>query len=207
MYLQNKYTQWYNNIINQALHRDLSKDVYTEKHHIIPRSLGGSDNKDNLVRLTAKEHYICHLLLPKMTTGLNKRSMSHALWKIVNQRTKHQDRYKVTSRIYEMVKKSNSLALREANLGKPNLSARGIPKSLEHKQKISKTLTGYKYSVERNDKISKAHLGKKQPPRSDEWCRKLIESCLSNRKICEHCNKDVSFKGYQRWHGTKCKDV
>ena len=39
---------------------------YCEKHHIIPRSLGGLDNKNNIVSLTAKEHYIAHLLLSKM---------------------------------------------------------------------------------------------------------------------------------------------
>ena len=37
-----------------------------EEHHIIPRCLGGSDDKSNLVKLTAKEHFICHLLLTKI---------------------------------------------------------------------------------------------------------------------------------------------
>ena len=41
-------------------------DNYTEEHHIIPRSIGGSDSKDNLIRLTAREHFICHWLLVKM---------------------------------------------------------------------------------------------------------------------------------------------
>jgi hypothetical protein len=41
-------------------------DGYSEKHHILPRSLGGSDDKDNLVQLSAKEHYIAHLLLCKI---------------------------------------------------------------------------------------------------------------------------------------------
>ena len=39
---------------------------YTEKHHIIPRCLDGSDDEINLVRLSAREHYICHYLLTKM---------------------------------------------------------------------------------------------------------------------------------------------
>ena len=46
---------------------------YTECHHILPRCLGGSDDKDNLVNLSAKEHFICHLLLTKMyTVGTNE---------------------------------------------------------------------------------------------------------------------------------------
>ena len=67
MYLQNKYSNWYFNIIKQAQTRTISG--YTEKHHIIPKSLGGNNTKDNLVALTAREHFVCHLLLTRMTTG------------------------------------------------------------------------------------------------------------------------------------------
>ena len=41
-------------------------DGYSENHHIIPKSLDGDDSKDNIVRLTAREHFICHYLLTKM---------------------------------------------------------------------------------------------------------------------------------------------
>jgi len=79
MYLQNKYTAWYYNIINYAKSRTLLPDVYTEKHHIIPKSLGGDNSKDNLVKLTAKEHFICHLLLPKMVEINVQKKMIFAL--------------------------------------------------------------------------------------------------------------------------------
>lgn len=59
-----KYTIWYNKLIANAISRDL--DGYCEKHHIQPKSLGGSDAKSNIVKLTAREHYIAHLLLTKM---------------------------------------------------------------------------------------------------------------------------------------------
>lgn len=39
---------------------------YTEEHHILPKCLGGNDEKTNLVKLTAREHFICHLLLAKI---------------------------------------------------------------------------------------------------------------------------------------------
>jgi len=39
---------------------------YTEKHHILPRSLKGSDDPSNLVSLTGREHWIAHLLLNKI---------------------------------------------------------------------------------------------------------------------------------------------
>ena len=41
MYLQNKYTKCYYSIINRAKSRELPKEIYTEKHHTIPKSLGG----------------------------------------------------------------------------------------------------------------------------------------------------------------------
>lgn len=39
---------------------------YTEKHHILPKCMGGTDIETNIVRLSAREHYICHILLVKM---------------------------------------------------------------------------------------------------------------------------------------------
>lgn len=93
MYLQNKYTTWYNNIINRAKSRELSKNIYTEKHHIIPKSIGGSNDRDNLVRLTAKEHRLVHILLPRMTINhAHTKSMWYALWMILRTENKNQQR-------------------------------------------------------------------------------------------------------------------
>ena len=77
MFLDNKYSEWYYNIIDRAKSRELTG--YKESHHIIPKSWGGSNNIDNLVDLTAREHYICHLLLIRMTTGELKAKMYFAI--------------------------------------------------------------------------------------------------------------------------------
>ena len=68
MFFDNKYTKYYYNIISAAVtqHRN-KKDAYYENHHIIPKCLGGSNAPNNLVLLTAREHFICHLLLTKMS--------------------------------------------------------------------------------------------------------------------------------------------
>lgn len=82
-YIQNKYFNWYNQLVKKAKVRNLTKetsDCYVEIHHIIPRSLGGSNDKENLVVLTAKEHYIAHELLVKFTTGKQKIKMTMALF-------------------------------------------------------------------------------------------------------------------------------
>lgn len=44
-------------------------DAYTEKHHILPRALGGDDSPSNLIRLTARDHYFAHCCLAKIHGG------------------------------------------------------------------------------------------------------------------------------------------
>ena len=59
----------YKNIYNQIILKRQETPFlsnYSEKHHIIPKSLGGTDDEDNLVRLSGREHFICHYLLAKM---------------------------------------------------------------------------------------------------------------------------------------------
>lgn len=58
------YQKIYNQIIEK---RKLEEpEGYVEVHHIVPRSLGGTDEQENLVKLTAREHFICHALLLKI---------------------------------------------------------------------------------------------------------------------------------------------
>lgn len=85
--VENKYKRWYFSIIENAHNRTLQEEVYYEQHHILPKSLGGSNDKDNLVKLTAKEHFICHLLLTRFTTGEAKSKMSFAVWRLCNGKT------------------------------------------------------------------------------------------------------------------------
>lgn len=54
--------------------------IYYEVHHIQPRSLDGSDDPENLVKLTYREHYLAHWLLSKMYVGLSRRKMAYAFW-------------------------------------------------------------------------------------------------------------------------------
>jgi hypothetical protein len=104
MFNKSKYTKWYYNIINN---RKLNiYDGYTENHHIIPKCLGGMDNNDNIVSLSAREHYVCHLLLTKM---INNGKINYAFIAMVNLNNAKQQRiYKINSRIYEYCKKLNS---------------------------------------------------------------------------------------------------
>ena len=79
--IDNKYKKWYDSIVNHARNRTI--EGYAERHHIVPRSLGGTNDATNLVKLTAREHFICHLLLTKFTTGYDKKLMNFALGKFI----------------------------------------------------------------------------------------------------------------------------
>ena len=54
------YLKIYQNIIERARNRKIGG--YTEKHHIIPKCIGAVDSYINIVSLTAKEHFLCHIL-------------------------------------------------------------------------------------------------------------------------------------------------
>lgn len=84
-FLGNKYRKWYFKIIQHA--RDHLNTV-GERHHIVPRSLGGSNDEANLVLLSYRQHFICHRLLTKMTAGTDRSKMAYAfLAMCMNHRT------------------------------------------------------------------------------------------------------------------------
>lgn len=102
MYLQNKYTRIYFSIIENARNRTI--EGYKEKHHIIPQSLGGTNDSDNIVELTAREHFVCHLLLTKMVEGANKSKMYQAAWMMASAASKNQNRKSINNRTYEVLR-------------------------------------------------------------------------------------------------------
>lgn len=196
IFIDNKYTRWYFTIISNAQSRD-NVTGYTEKHHIIPRSLGGNNQLDNLVVLTAREHFVCHLLLPSMLEGKNKRKMYHALWNMANQFRDYQERYKVTSHLYEIIRKKNAEALKIENTGKPSKN-KGRTISPEWREKLRQANLGKKRSSESCAKQAATMLGRKLPPRSIEWCKNLSESKKRNvtnewRKMVSNRNKGRTY--------------
>lgn len=106
IFIDNKYTHWYYSIITSAKSRNPTG--YTEEHHIIPKSLSGSNDPSNLVSLTAREHFICHMLLPKMVDGKHRQKMVYALWAMSTLKKDCQDRYNITSAQYESARQKYS---------------------------------------------------------------------------------------------------
>jgi hypothetical protein len=102
MFIKNKYTKYYYQIVENAANRIIKG--YTEEHHIIPQSMGGDNSVDNLVRLTGHEHFVCHLLLTKMLDGPLQHKAVKAARMMATVTGPGQQRYKVTGRVYELLK-------------------------------------------------------------------------------------------------------
>jgi hypothetical protein len=143
------YLKIYESIIKNAksknrikLQKNNNNYIYYENHHIFPKCLGGSDEKENKILLTAKEHYICHKLLTYIYKG-DKR-LGDAFHRMTfNKRGKH----RISSRDYSYARELIS----------------SIPMSEEQKNKIGKSLKGRKKPIrteEHNKNNSESHKNK-----------------------------------------------
>ena len=95
------YEKNYYDYINYVKSIDRKLD-YSEIHHIIPRCLGGSDDKSNLVVLTAREHFLAHYLLTKIYSDNSKIVDAFRMMGVINKN--EQKRY-INSRLYESKRK------------------------------------------------------------------------------------------------------
>lgn len=171
-----KYEKWYNHIILNAKCqiRFKGNGDYYEKHHIIPKSLGGNDAKENLVLLTSREHFVCHWLLYKFSKGPNKAKMAHAWFMMCSTNNKNQKRHKTTSRIYELARLAKCTAeVLETTRKKQSQSQKGKTIPLETRQKISATTKGRAKSEKHRNNLSKSLKGRKK---TKEHLARLSES-------------------------------
>ena len=94
------YEKIYKNIVSKAQSRD-KLDGYTERHHIIPKSLGGSNDDSNMITLTAREHFLAHYCLWKFSEGQSKSKMARAFSFM---RASNNDGRYVNSRLYSSLR-------------------------------------------------------------------------------------------------------
>jgi hypothetical protein len=187
IFLKNKYSTWYFNIIRSSLLR-LNIDEYIEKHHIIPKCMGGTNDKENLVNLTAKEHFICHLLLTKMTTGSLQKKMIFAFCMMSVTSDSNQQRYKITSRLFESMRIQRTHS--EESRNKMSESHKGLTQTEETIEKRVRYIRGKKSPIK--GKIihtdeSKKLIGDAQ----SALIKDLTPEELSQRMLNSCCNPDV----------------
>ena len=97
----NKYEKWYRELIeNRKI--NIPDVKYVEIHHIIPSCLGGNNSNENLITLTAREHYIAHLLLTKIHP--NNYSLKLAVQMMTAYNRNQLRNFKFNNRIYEKIK-------------------------------------------------------------------------------------------------------
>lgn len=202
MFLHNKYTRWYFSIVDRSKVRIL--DGYCEKHHIIPKSMGGEDSDTNIARLTAREHFICHLLLTKMVIGVAKYKMVRAANALAHYRS-NREAIKVNSRIYQSLKEQYAASMRgprsEETRRKMSEAAKKrvrSPLSEKHKQAIARGRTGKKHDKATRKKISEAAIEKFK---SDEARQKLSESVkkrMADEDVRRHLLDGVKLRDERR---------
>jgi hypothetical protein len=191
----------YNNVMERAKNR--KKGKYMERHHIIPRCLGGTDENDNLVYLTYREHFIAHKLLVFIHRHnfRNMMKMSCALWMMCNA---GKDKYRYTSYTYEKAKQNyiDFNPSRDPELKKRIRSNRenGLYNyGEEHKEKISTALKTFLHSLtpaEKADRMKKSAHTCDQAKRAESIKKskasKLIMYCLDGNIIEFYSHEDVS---------------
>jgi hypothetical protein len=202
----NKYEKWYEQIIENA---KKPRECYTESHHIIPKSVGGTDDPENLVNLTAREHFVCHWLLTKIhVDGEEHWKMLNAL-RIMRAENKNQQRYDtlITSRVYEKLKIEYSKLQSERYSGENNPMF-GKTHTDEVKKRISEANTGAKNGAKKPDarrKITESKLGKKRDTFSEEWIANLsaAHSGEGNGMFGKNHSEDTKQKQREKAIGRK----
>ncbi len=135
------YKKIYESIINKSKNRVLNG--YFEKHHIIPTSLGGKNTKENIAKLTAREHFICHWLLWKFTEGDDKIKMGHAFGRM----RYHSSNNRYYNSIgYEIAKKAHSLSASLCHKGKKLSESELIRMRERNPNAKCVTINGIKYN-------------------------------------------------------------
>jgi hypothetical protein len=203
--ITNKYSKLYYKITSNAKQR--ITEGYTETHHIIPQSLGGSNDKENLVDLTAREHFICHWLLIKMTESDDRSKMLYAL-NGMKAENRYQERYhtKITARVYEKYRiehaENHSKKMKGRKAWNKGLKLEGedleqhrertrnrkidpIKQAEGQRKRIAKVL-GRKDSDEAKLKKSIALKGKPKGPMKEEQKLKTSKTMLGHKKTASH---------------------
>lgn len=149
------YQKVYDNLIAKCQARQFV-DGYKERHHIIPKSLGGSNNSSNLVDMTAREHFVAHFLLAKLHGGNQ--------WLSIN-RMRGNDDFYINSRLYEVARREIAKITSKR--------FKGVAKSTETRAKMSASARQYHGTDLKPVKVKRGEDGYVSPikgvPRPTPW--------------------------------------
>jgi hypothetical protein len=142
------YLKHYSKLVTRAKTRNLEEGIYCEKHHIVPKSEGGLDTEENIVKLTAREHFLAHWLLYRIDPENSSRAYS--FWRMCRGRGKvvPENWIVVSSRVYEEARLAHSKAISK--------QLKGRKKTAEHITKVAEANKGKKRTQEAKTKMSEA---------------------------------------------------
>ena len=167
------YQKIYDQIIDRARERELNG--YRERHHILPRCMGGDDSPENLVELTAREHFLCHWLLTKIhPTGKNHFKAVHAFSLMVwGAAGPGQSRFRARSHVYANFRTVYSRAMSRSQTGERN------------------SQYGTRWAHNEHLQLSKRFSNDSELPEGWNWGRVINwEEYLRNKnKRCKSCGK------------------
>jgi len=147
-FLDNKYARWYSALMEKARTR-VVHEGYKEKHHVVPKSIGGDDDPTNFVVLTAREHFVAHAMLVRMTTGQAHHKMMRAM-KFMASTARYVPRSSIMFENARKLKPRASITTRE----KMSASRLGIQRPVEVGQKVAVSQRGKQVAPEVGQKIS-----------------------------------------------------
>jgi hypothetical protein len=161
------YQKHYSNLISTRKSRNLDFNIYYEKHHIIPKCLGGSNEKENLISLTAREHFVAHWLLYRI---YQNKSLAAAFWRMcLGQGNKNMKRHIPSSRAYEEARiayiSNFKNQPKHTEIGKKNIGLKNSkPKPLSYGEKLSKLMKeGLADKISKSNKGVSRNRGRKVP--------------------------------------------
>ena len=212
------YRKVYNSLIDRAVGRKKQRIgsegyVYYEKHHIIPRCLGGTNEKSHLIYLTAEEHWIAHLLLVKIhptVSSLVYACQAMSMAGGYNQRT--------TNKLFGWIRREYSITVSNRNTGRVV--------SQETRDKISKSLSGRPALHQQGEnnvskrpevakKISDSKKGVTRKPLLESTKQKISQANAGHKGVvgqdnpsswrvcCVICKKETNIPAFSRGH-KKC---
>lgn len=207
------YNLHYDKLIARAVGRTPVIGIYYEKHHIIPRCMGGTDNKSNIAKLTPEEHYVAHQLLVKMHP--EHLGLIHAATMLCVNGSGHRS----NNKIYGWLKRLDAEAKSKSQTGKklgPN-KKKGRPSPMKGKKKGPAWNSGIKTGPNGRAGIKIGPLGpNKKKGRPGAPSPRKGKTYGTNNKlgnpdgpqlrvICPYCNKEGGTGGMKRYHFDNCK--
>lgn len=178
---------------------------YVEKHHILPRCLGGTDDKENIVELYPEEHYLAHLLLCKIYPKNQKllyAAMNMTTGSMINNGKRTNKAYGWLRRQYaESMSGDNNPNRKNPELQKlAALKRTGQKRTEETKTKMSMSQKGRTFTDD--TKLKMAESAKNRPPISEVTREKLKKrvpnSPWTGKKMSEETKEKMKIAARNR---------